>query len=102
MTNKKNLYGFVCRYGHNNMITNSEPPENYVMTQIKTPENLEIIDYAINDYNVVYFGYDTKKRTNIVYGNLNLERFHFFTKNAEGNLSKDLFMKEIAFLMIKI
>ena len=101
MTNKKNLYGFVCRYGHNNMISSSESPENYIMTPIKTPENLEIIDYAINDYNVIYFGYDTKKRTNLVYGNLNLDRFHFFTKNAESNLSKDLFMKEIAFLSDK-
>ena len=101
LTNKKNLYGFVCRYGKSNIISTSELSDDYALTQIKTPVTLEIIDYDLNDYNLVYLGYDTKKRQNLVYGNLNLDRTHFFSKNAERNLPKDVFMKEISFLSDK-
>ena len=101
LTNKKKLYGFICRYGNYHMISSSELQDGNAITQIKTPENLEIFDFDINDYNLIYIGYDTKKRQNLVYGNLNLDRMHFFTKNAERNLSKDLFMKEISFLSDK-
>jgi hypothetical protein len=69
LTNKKNLYGFVCRYGRSNIISTSELSDDYALTQIKTPETLEIIDYDLNDKNLVYLGYDTKKRQNLVYGN---------------------------------
>ena len=101
LTNKKNLYGFVCRYGRSNIISTSELSDDYALTQIKTPETLEIIDYDLNDNNLVYLGYDTKKRQNLVYGNLHLDSTHFFSKNAERNLPKDVFMKEISFLSDK-
>ena len=83
------------------MISTSEINDNYTLTQIKTPENLEIIDFDSNNNNLIYLGYDTKKRTNLVYGNMILDYMHFFTKKAESYLPKDVFMKEIAFLSDK-
>ena len=101
LTNKKNLYGIKCRYGHKIMLSSSEIPDDYSLIQIKTPENLDIIDFEMNSYSLIYLGYDTNKRCNLVYGNLDLENFHIFTKNAERNISKDVFMKEIRFLSDK-
>ena len=85
LTNKKNLYGIKCRYGHKIMLSSSEIPDDYSLIQIKTPENLDIIDFEMNSYSLIYLGYDTNKRCNLVYGNLDLENFHIFTKNAERN-----------------
>ena len=102
LTNKMNLYGLYSSYRRScNIINSSEKLEEFVLTQIKVPESLNIIDFVANNYNLIYLGYDTKKKTNLVYGNLNLDRMHFFTKTAERNLTHSLYMKEISFLSDK-
>ena len=100
LTNKKNLYGISYK-GDYHLISNSEISDRYSMIQIKTPESLEIIDFVMNYDSLLYFGYESKRRTNIVYGNLNTEEMHLFSKNAQRNLTKFVFMKELSFLSDK-
>ena len=100
LTNKKNLYGILIK-GYYQILNNSEISDKYSLIQIKTPETLEIIDYVLNYDCLIYLGYDTKRRTNILYGNLNTEDMHLFSKNAQRNLTKYVFMKELSFLSDK-
>ena len=100
LTDKKNLYGILYK-GDYHLLNSSDISDKYAMIQIKTPESLEIIDYVINYDCLLYLGYDTKKRTNVVYGNLNTEDMKLFSKNAQRNLTKFVFMKELSFLSDK-
>ena len=100
LTNKKNLYGYLTDTNIN-MIGNSEIHNKYALTQIKVPETLSLIDFVADSENLLYLGYDSKKETNLVYGNLNLDSFHFFSKKEEKNLQKNIYMKEIHFLSDK-
>ena len=101
LTNKNHLYGYETNYGRVNIISSTEIADKYALTQIKTPETLNIIDFVANNRSLIYLGYDTKKKTNLVYGNVDIDRLHIFTKSAERNLPKQVFMKEIGFLSDK-
>ena len=100
LTNKKNLYGILYK-GDYHLLNSSDISDKYALIQIKTPESIEIIDFVSNYDSLLYFGYENKRRTNIVYGNMNTEEFHIFSKNAQRNMTKFVFMKEITFLSDK-
>ena len=100
LTNKKNLHGILYK-GDYHLLNSSDIPNKYSMIQVKTPESLEIIDFVVNYDSLIYLGYDTKRRSNIVYGNLNTEDMHIFSKKVQRNLTKFVFMKEVTFLSDK-
>ena len=100
LTNKKNLHGILYK-GDYHLLNSSDIPNKYSMIQIKTPESLEIIDFVVNYDCLLYLGYDSKRRSNLVYGNLNTEDMHIFSKKVQRNLTKFVFMKEVIFLSDK-